>query len=92
MSYSVFKHTIQKINSFEDFTAFKNHFHCPIIPFNLTIFSIQQIFMDQRSTFVYARLYKKYTQEIKWRKHRHTIADVSSKLTEEGKGTTATEG
>lgn len=48
--------------------------------------------MDQRSTFVYASLCKKYTQEIKWRKHRHTIADVSSKLTEEGKGTRATEG
>lgn len=47
------------------FTAFKNHSQCPVTPFNLTIFSIQQIFMNQPSTFVYARPYKKYTQEIK---------------------------
>lgn len=63
MSYSVFKNVMQKISSVFSsyFTAFKNDLYSLLFPFKLTIFSIQQIFMYQWFTFVYARLYKKQT-------------------------------
>lgn len=56
MSYSVFKNVISKISSIlsNDFTAFKNTSVALYFYSNLLFFSIQQIFMGQQFTFVYA--------------------------------------